>query len=376
MAKQAYIWDGTQFVPIGSQAATATSANTVNTVVQRDGSGDINVNNVITSVQTGFRNKLINGGFDIWQRGAGPFNLTTTTYGADRFAGFRQGGVAGLTSTRVDSDLNGFRYFNRLQRTSGNTSTATNYFGASFESNAFSIPLRGKPLVFSFYARRGANYSGTSGTLFRLYWATGTGTDLAFATATTGEVTTSLDFNLTTSWVRYQMVIPAVPSTTTATRYFFEWIPTGTAGANDYVDLTGLQLEEGTVATSFEQRPIGTELALCQRYYWRSISGGVYTYFATGSAQNTSTIFASTSLPVTMRISPTSIDIPALANFWVENGTASTTSLTGVTIATTICSPNVLGLSIASSAAFTAGLFYRFLGNNTANAYVGVSAEL
>lgn len=264
MAKKAYVYDGSAWVDLASSNTDLTNYPT------------------ITGFNFGFRNKLINGGFDIWQRGAGPFNLTSTTYGADRFAGFRQGGVAGLTSTRVNSDLDGFTYLNRLQRTSGNTSTATNYFGASFESNGFSIPLRGKPLVFSFYARRGSNYSGTSGTLLRLYWQTGTGTDLSFPTVPTGAVTTSSDFNLTTSWVRYEMVIPPVPSNTTATRYFFEWLPTGTAGANDYVDLTGLQLEEGVVATPFEQRPIGTELSLCERYYNRLLPDNTNGVFMDG----------------------------------------------------------------------------------------------
>lgn len=39
----------------------------------------------------------------------------------------------------------------------------------------------------------------------------------------------------------------------------------GTSGATFYI--TGVQLEKGTVATSFDYRPYGTELALCQRYY-------------------------------------------------------------------------------------------------------------
>jgi len=52
--------------------------------------------------------------------------------------------------------------------------------------------------------------------------------------------------------------------------------------------ITGVQLEEGTVGTPFEHRPIGTELALCQRYYQQgpltafpTVIGSSSTYFAT-----------------------------------------------------------------------------------------------
>jgi hypothetical protein len=68
--------------------------------------------------------------------------------------------------------------------------------------------------------------------------------------------------------------------------------------------ITGVQLEANTVPTPFEQRPIGTELALCQRYYNTFVSG-VSTNFAVGyyfsSAQVEMIIF----LPTTMRTAPT-----------------------------------------------------------------------
>jgi len=366
MAKKAYVRksDNTEWVELAS-------ATTDLDEYLLQSSASTNYAPIVPTTQNGFRNKLINGGFDIWQRGAGPFNLTTTTYGADRFAGFRQGAVAGLTSTRVDSDLNGFRYFNRLQRTSGNTSTATNYFGASFESDAFSIPLRGKPLVFSFYARRGANYSGTSGTLLRLSWATGTGTDLPFAIATTGEVQTTSDFNLTTSWVRYQMVIPTVPSTTTATRYFFEWMPSGTAGANDFVDLTGLQLEEGSVATPFEQRPYGLELSLCQRYFVRLIDPSGSGVSNGGTANGASRV--NVSLPVEMRVPPTSVTANGTFSFW-----DGTNAPSGTLAATSSFFPSRTSIEVEFdlTGAITAGKAVKMYTSNSTSKWLNVSAEL
>ena len=47
----------------------------------------------------------------------------------------------------------------------------------------------------------------------------------------------------------------------------------GTSGATWYI--TGVQLEAGSVATPFERRQYGQELALCQRYYWQSFTTGV-----------------------------------------------------------------------------------------------------
>ena len=67
----------------------------------------------------------------------------------------------------------------------------------------------------------------------------------------------------------------------------------GTSGATFYI--TGVQLEKGTTATSFDYRPYGTELALCQRYYQQACS--VVT--ATGQYLN------HLRLPVSMRVGPT-----------------------------------------------------------------------
>ena len=72
----------------------------------------------------------------------------------------------------------------------------------------------------------------------------------------------------------------------------------GTSGATFYI--TGVQLEKGSTATSFDYRPYGTELALCQRYY--AVTRGQARVFASGASQamNTAAYW-----PVVMRASPT-----------------------------------------------------------------------
>ena len=85
----------------------------------------------------------------------------------------------------------------------------------------------------------------------------------------------------------------------------------GTNGATFYI--TGVQLEKGSTATSFDVRPYTTELQLCQRYFWNptlTLGTIVYAYAAFGSALR---------MPVTMRATPT---LGATASFTVSSGSA------------------------------------------------------
>ena len=76
----------------------------------------------------------------------------------------------------------------------------------------------------------------------------------------------------------------------------------------DNVRFGNIQLEPGPVATPFEQRPIGTELALCQRYYWNftnSVNGDVM-YF---TQYITSGRIVNIQHPVQMRTTPTVVSV-------------------------------------------------------------------
>ena len=86
----------------------------------------------------------------------------------------------------------------------------------------------------------------------------------------------------------------------------------GTNGATFYV--TGVQLEKGRLATSFDVRDYGTELSMCKRYYHRLTAGAIGTRFGLGQAITTTTMLANTQFPVTMRAAPTALE---------QNGTAA-----------------------------------------------------
>jgi hypothetical protein len=79
----------------------------------------------------------------------------------------------------------------------------------------------------------------------------------------------------------------------------------GTNGATFYI--TGVQLEKGSTATSFDYRPYGTELALCQRYYWQSTSkpNGTQFYEYAGVIVSATTAKINFNLPTAMRTQPT-----------------------------------------------------------------------
>jgi hypothetical protein len=252
------------------------------------------------------RNFFINGGTDIWQRGTS-IALTTSAYTSDRWQGYRA--VAGSTVSRQvtgdTTNLPFIQYCARVQRDSGNTATNTIYLGQSLET-VNSIPLAGKTVTLSFYARAGANYSTASNALSVLL-RSGTGTDQNVITAGyTGSVNVISDTaTLTTTWQRFTYTA-TIAATATEVGLQLSNVPVGTAGAADYYEVTGVQLEVGSVATQFSRAgaTIQGELAACQRYYYNFANGtdkpiGVGFY---NTATNAQCVFK---LPVTMRTNPT-----------------------------------------------------------------------
>ena len=94
------------------------------------------------------------------------------------------------------------------------------------------------------------------------------------------------------------------------------------AGAvNNYWQITGVQLEVGKVATPFEHRSYGEELALCKRYYQR-IDGANYQWITEVQRHNSTGFRSVLHLPVPLRLRPT-ITYSNLA-FWYNNGSLQT----------------------------------------------------
>jgi hypothetical protein len=331
--------------------------------------------NLLESAQyAAAKNSIINSNFNIWQRGTS-INITTDAafYTADRFMAYSQ--LVPITVSRQatsdTTNLPFIQYCARIQRTAANTGTSDIRLIYSQETSN-SISYAGKTVTLSFYARAGANYSGASNVLKNTL-ATGTGTDQNYiTTGFTGVINNTQNNTLTTTWQRFTQTV-TFPTNATEYAVLFRHTPSGTAGANDYFEVTGVQLEAASTASSFQTASgsIGGELALCQRYYYRQTAGTAFAPMGTGTAYSTTSVAATTTFPVTMRVTPTSLDYSTVA---VYDG-VSTIVPSALTISTTSISPYV-GLLTAAVTGATQFRPYNLIAYNSATAYVGYSAEL
>jgi hypothetical protein len=313
------------------------------------------------------KNKIFNGDMNIWQRGT---SFTAINgYSADRWY-FSSG--SGRTNSRQTSALTGFTYCQRYQRDSGNAVTTALSIRQNLET-INSIPFADQTVSISFYARAGANYSPTSNALVAQL-KSGTGTDQNSASGFTGEVNViNQTATLTTSWQRFSYT-GTVGSTATQLALVLIAIPTGTAGANDYFEVTGVQLEAGSTATPFQTASgsLGGELALCQRYYYRTTATTQYQRFTPYSpAGSTTNLYAAYfGLPVQMRVKPTSIDFSNL--IWYDGLSV------GNTVSAVTLSSDATSINAALDVTTTGMTQYRSVSlmSNTTSGFLGIGAEL
>ena len=276
----------------------------------------------------GFKNRIINGAMVIDQRNAGAVQTSpaSNAYGLDRWkvnvggGGFNIQQNAGAVTPPAD-----FSFYYGV--TSTGTTTASNFNvrqlieGFNFADFGFGT-ANAQSVTLSFWVR-----SSLTGT---------------FGGAIQNDVgTRSYVFSYTISSANtWQQVTATVPGDTSGTwigattgagailyiSYGTASANAGAAGswtANDYRTvtgqtnvlgtngatfyITGVQLEKGSTATSFDYRPYGTELALCQRYFSKLSAASGYAYVAFGSCVYTGAGQANgfVKYPTTMRSSPT-----------------------------------------------------------------------
>ena len=147
----------------------------------------------------------------------------------------------------------------------------------------------------------------------------------------------------------------------------------GTSGATFYI--TGVQLEAGSVATSFERRSYGQELALCQRYYamiGTNVSSNPYGVLGVGRMISATTGSFNFSTAVTMRSTPSATLNGTLAVF------QGTTGLTPTAIAIYTAQNNGVEGDITVSSGGTNGSMVQIRGNAASpnKPFIALSSEL
>ena len=344
------------------------SSSTANITLDTAGNVTGGANLVATGMPYGsssfLRNRIINGNMAVAQRATNaalPVNNSSTYTTLDRFCSFCATGQTG-TSSQVAAGLTGFQYALKLQRTAANTATGNIDTGQAVET-LNSVDLAGGSVTFSFYAKAGANFS-ASGSAIIIQLATGTGTDQSFSSMTgsgwTGQsnIINFVSQAITTTWARYSFTA-TVASTATQIGFQIIYTPTGTAGADDSLYITGVQLEQGSVATPFERPLYSKQLADCQRYY-RKTTGStnteptLYAYGTSAQVVGSSWVF-----PVPMRTAPTATTTGTLSF-----GNASTPVITAE------ANSYALYVTCTSGTAITVSF-------NPNNSYqIGFSAEL
>lgn len=327
---------------------TGTGAMTVNvTVIQ--GSGTLaawtisqssiggaltGANNDITSLTAlgsinggqlaGFRNRIINGACNVIQRVAFTASGTIAGYGGpDRY--WASNSAAGGSFSQLNSTIvGGFNGVNKKTvrqtvNTPPTTLATTSYWSGItqiIEGNN-SYDLLGKFVTVSFIFN--ANVAGVYSVAIR---DTGSYSYVSTFVSAGGGVPQKVTISLAAAIPTNALMTPtfanglyvqvgALNSATYNTAIFNTW-QNGTffsangavnwaGSASNFIELSELQLEIGSVATPFEQRTIGKELALCQRYY-AVVNGFSCSGYLNATAQS---MQCTIPLPVSMAITPT-----------------------------------------------------------------------
>lgn len=260
----------------------------------------------------------------IWQRGAGSVVTAASTYStADRWCGAL--GTTNLTLTLSSTVPSGQGFLYSLQVATTTATGSTPLIEQRIEAVNVQDLLSGTSVTVTFWA------SQTSGTLMPLQvglYVPTTTTDTFSAQTQTGTTVTTatLSGTLTQYTATFTLTTAGTLSTTSTGGLALRFTSGATASACTFL-ITGVQLEIGTVATSFEYRPYTIDLILCLRYYFRTADTGNNTYLMVGGVESSTAGAVTMIFPVSMRISPTATLGSGVRFYSVNTGTIIATIL-------------------------------------------------
>jgi len=348
-----------------------------------------------TGVSPGFRNRIINGGMTIDQRNAGASVTPTTantTFSVDRWLCNASQASKYTVQQNAGSVTPpaGFVNYMGVTSSSAYSITSSDYFFLEQDIEGLNCGDLGwgnanaKTVTLSFWV-----YSSLTGTFGASLRNSSGGRSYPFSytisAANTWEYkTVTIAGDTSGTWlttngigIRLSYSIGSGSNwagTAGAWNSDNDWTVSGavsvvgTNGATWYI--TGVQLEVGSTATSFDTRSYGQELLLCQRYY-TLIAKGANFYFVTAFFYNGSIFYGIMTLPVQMRTIPTSAISSGPGNYTLYyNSTSTNSDGLNVVYSTnqTICLQNTTGSGTSGE---VGGLY-----TATASAFVAVQAEL
>ena len=350
---------------------------------------------------TGMKNRIINGGMVLDQYNAGAsVTISTGTFVVDRWNVYLSN-TATMTGQGSTIAPRGFTNSLSVTVTSGAATSSTAQSVLRQKIEGYNVAdfgwgtVNAKTVTLSFWVR--SSLTGTFGVAFRnqagnrayiaAYTISSANTfeykTIVVSGDTTGAWTTDNTTGLQILWdlgvgTTYSQAAGSWTSSSSISGLLGGVKLAETTGATFYV--TGVQLEEGNAATSFEFRSYGTELALAQRYYYRIFpAAGNKLLLSAGSFFTGSVASLSGNFPVSMRVAPSALEQSGTAGNYLVNqagfGGAICTSVPAFA-ASTVDAFQITGTS--TGALFTAGYPSTFYTSSPtgANAFLGWSAEL
>jgi hypothetical protein len=311
---------------------------------------------------TGFKNRIINGSMQVAQRGNLILSANGTTFGGpDRFfltvGGFSTVSVIALQAGAVfPGSAYSYQIGNLLTTGGPGTVTVTQRI-----ESANSYDLNSQPVTITLQVLQQTGASVNAQLVLRKPSAKDNFASVSLvansgllpvpdSTITTLTFTTTLGASDASNGLQVELYFPTMPATTNKQIYTAMW-----------------QLEAGSTATSFDYRPYGTELALCQRYY--QVIGNSQ---ITGSPAVSSVVFFVAAFSPQMRTAPTSASTANSIVFYQSSGNASFTG--GGVGAINSSSTSGAEFQVASYSGLTSGSWGSYRSSGTGQ--IAFTAEL
>ena len=242
------------------------------------------------------RNRIINGDMRISQRGdyTSPVSASNNGYYLDRWVASI--GTVSATVQQTNVVINGV---SKTAQKIAATSSGTGYIGLAQRVELINL-------------QDGETYTVSC-------WVRSNNANTSFRTTLSGAFADTSVFTNDGNWEK-------VSTTITLNKAALPYISVGlntyqngtvAVASGDYIEFTEFQLEAGSVATPFEHRQYGQELALCQRYLpaYNAESGSNTSYGSSVQGGNTTRMWITFQFPVATRTAPTGVSISSTSHF-------------------------------------------------------------